>query len=279
MIKSILKPIGLYAPLYNYYIKKKREKYANFDFCSMDFEGVKLKFNTKDNYSKSWFFPRFGNGYVHEPGATKIFIDNVDEDANVFDIGGHLGYFSCVAGILSKNGKVCVFEVDFNCIDLINKNIELNKLKNVKVHNIAVSDLCGNVSIPDLKFPNPGIRIESFKNKEQIKVASLTIDEYIGQENIIPNFIKIDVEGAEFKILKGMTNTLKSNKLILLIEIHVSQLLKYYDTDYKDVLKFLTYYGFKLEKVKSHRTKQIDLEEIKPTDILEGNIMILCRNH
>lgn len=277
MIKSILKQVGLYNSLYGYYINKKREKYANLMFCSMDFEGVKLKFNTKDAYSKTWFFPRFGNGLIHEPGATKIFIDNIKEDSNVFDIGGHLGYFSCVSGQLAKDGNVCVFEVDSNCIDLITDNIKLNELNNVKVFNVAVSDTIGSVSIPSLKRPDPGIRIDSFKNNEQIKVPSLTIDEFINKEHIIPNFIKIDVEGAEFKVLKGMVHTLKNNSLTLLIEIHVSQLAKYYDTDYKDILKFLTDCDYKLEKVEAHRSKRMVLSEIEHSEELNGNVMILCK--
>jgi len=279
LIKSILKQLGLYKSLYSYYITKKRAKFSEFTFCSMDFEGLQLKFNTQDSYSKSWFFPRFGNGYIHEPGATKIFIDNVNEGSNVFDIGGHLGYFSCVAGKLSKFGNVCVFEMDFKCIDAINKNIELNALTNVNVYNVAISDSIGNVSIPDLKLPNPGIRIDTLNTKGHIEVPSLTIDEFINQKKVIPSFVKIDVEGAEFMVLKGMANTLKNYALILLVEIHVSQLLKYFDTDYKDVLKFLADNGYRLEKVESHRSKLRGLSEIKPTDKLEGNIMILCRKY
>lgn len=277
MTKSILKYMGIYTWLYKFYIDIQREKYADFPFCSMDFEGVKLKFNTNDKYSNSWFFPRFGKGYIHEPGATKIFVNNVREGTNVFDIGGHLGYFSCVAGKLSNSGTVCVFEMDFNCIDLIKKNIELNKLKNINIYNVAVSDSSGSVTIPDLKVPDPGIRIESFKNLRQLEVSSLTIDEFISQENIIPDFIKIDVEGAEFKVLKGMSDILKNKSLVLLIEIHVSQLLKYFDTDYKDVLKFLSEFGFKFEKVEHHRSKKMALHKIDYTDELKGNVMVLCK--
>src|SRR5690606_14726469 len=108
------------------------------------FEGVKLKFNTQDAYSKQWFFPRFGKGHIHEPGATKIFIENIENGANVFDIGAHLGYFSCVAGKLATSGKVCTFEMDSNCIDIIEKNLQLNGLKNVKVYNVAISDTSGH---------------------------------------------------------------------------------------------------------------------------------------
>ena len=272
-IKSFAKSIGLY----NYYIKKKRQKYAGYAVCTMDFRGLRLKFNTKDVYSKSWFFPRFGYGQIHEPGATNIFIDNINQGANVFDIGGHLGYFSCVAGQLSHNGTVCVFEVDANCIDLIKENVELNHLKNVKIFHSAVSDSSGMVSIPKLELPNPGLRIESSKGSMQIKVPSTTIDEFISQKKVVPDFMKIDVEGAEFKVLKGMENTLKNESLILLIEIHVSQLSKHYNTDYKDVLKLLKENGFKLEKVESHRSNKTGLKELSHTDELSGNVMILCR--
>lgn len=278
-IKGILKSIGLYKLLYGYYIKRERGKFSNLPFCSMNFQGILLKFNTKDAYSKSWFFPRFGKGYIHEPGATKIFIDHINQASNVFDIGGHLGYFSCIAGKLSNNGNVCVFEMDSNCIPLIRENAELNELENIEIYNMAVSDLNGYTSIPKLEFPNPGIRIDSGKINEKLEVATITIDEFIRQQNITPDFIKIDVEGAEYKVLNGMLNTLKQNSLTLLIEIHVSHLLKYYHTNYKDVLMFLTVHGFKLEKVENHREEKMILSEIKPTVKLEGNVMILCKNY
>lgn len=277
IIKSFLRFFGLYRPIYTYYIERSREKFSDFKICSMNFMGVKLRFNTKDDYSKSWFFPRFGNGHVHEPGTTKIFIDHVNENSNVFDIGGHLGYFSCVAGNLSKHGVVCVFEVDSNCIELITENLELNALNNVRVYNMAVSDTSGHVSIPNLKVPNPGLRINSKNKTDQLLVPSISIDEFVEKEGIIPDFIKIDIEGAEYKVLKGMTNTLKIPSLTVLIEIHVSQLEKYYNTNYKEVLTFLIGYGFKLEKVEAHRTKKMVLREIKPDDELKGNVMIVCK--
>src|SRR5690606_24665136 len=123
LIKSIFKKLGLYTIAYKYYIDRERTKYSDISVCTMDFEGVKLKFNTQDAYSKQWFFPRFGKGHIHEPGTTKVFIENIENGANVFDIGGHLGYFSCVAGKLSNSGAVCVFEMDKNCIGLITNNV------------------------------------------------------------------------------------------------------------------------------------------------------------
>jgi Methyltransferase FkbM domain len=55
------------------------------------------------------------------------------------------------------------------------------------------------------------------------------------------NWIKIDVEGAEFELLKGATNILSKNKdIALLIEVHFQEY-------YKPILEFLNLYNFKIE--------------------------------
>lgn len=276
-IKSILKPFGLYKGFRQFYLDRERKKYENFDICSMDYKGVQLTFDTRDTYSNRWFYPRFGWGQIHEPGTTKVFFDYVKEGSNVFDIGGHLGYFSCIAGKLSKTGTVCVFEVDANCIDIIHKNAKHNHLDNVNVYHIAVSDSNGFVSIPVLHQPDPGTRIELSRGDDHVKIPSLTIDEFVAKEGIIPDFMKIDVEGAEFKVLKGMESLLKNENLTLLVEIHVKQLAKYFDTDYREVLKFLSDQGFSLEMVESHRSKTGTLRKIDYTETLKKNEMLLCK--
>jgi hypothetical protein len=64
-----------------------------------------------------------------------------------------------------------------------------------------------------------------------------------------------------------------------LIEIHVSELLKFYNTDYRDILKLLIDNEFTIEKVESHRSNKKELTEITATTKLEGNVMILCKKH
>jgi hypothetical protein len=70
----------------------------------------------------------------------------------------------------------------------------------------------------------------------------------IKQEDV--NWIKIDVEGAEFEVLKGATNVLsKSKDIALLIEIHnLSDNINLY----RPILEFLNLYNFKIEFEMSH---------------------------
>jgi predicted RNase H-like nuclease len=70
----------------------------------------------------------------------------------------------------------------------------------------------------------------------------------IKQEEV--NWIKIDVEGAEFEVLKGATNILsKSRDIALLIEIHN---LRDSTNLYRPIVDFLKSYNFKIEFEKSH---------------------------
>ena len=68
----------------------------------------------------------------------------------------------------------------------------------------------------------------------------------IRQEEV--NWIKIDVEGAEFEVLKGASNVLsKSKDIALLIEVHGLD-------NYRPILEFVGSYNFKIEFEKSNKT-------------------------
>ena len=85
--------------------------------------------------------------------------------------------------------------------------------------------------------------------KKYVEVKANTLD-YLLQSTGIKhedvNWIKIDVEGAEFDVLKGATNILsKSKDISLLIEIH--NLSTYNTTLYEPIKEFLNSYNFKIE--------------------------------
>ncbi len=61
-------------------------------------------------------------------------------------------------------------------------------------------------------------KIKNNKNDKIIK--SKTVDDLVKNLNLVPNFIKIDVEGAEYEVLQGAKNTLKKYGALLMLEKH-----------------------------------------------------------
>lgn len=284
MIKQTLKSIGLLSVAKN--AAKKvgilpsrsfiLKKYADVNNWHFKYHGLNLVYDTSDSYSKLWFFPRYDKGKIHEPKATDIFIDQIKGDSVVLDIGGHLGYFSCISGDIAKNGSVHVFEVDPKCLSLIKDNLKLNKIDNVQVHNYAVSDLKEKIKIPEYENPNPSLVINSNLSEEYIEVQSVVIDDFLLKNNINPDFIKIDIEGAEWKALNGMKKTLENSNATILLEIHVNNLRKHFDTNYKSIIKLLLDYGYCLKEVE-HRKSDGGMKDIDLNTRLHDNTMILCQ--
>ena len=89
--------------------------------------------------------------------------------------------------------------------------------------------------------------------KKFVEVDAITLDYLLLQlngirEGVEVNWIKIDVEGAEFEVLKGATKALsKSKDIALLIEVHGPD-------NYRPVVEFLNLYNFVVEFEKTYET-------------------------
>lgn len=157
------------------------------------------------------------------------------ENPVFYDIGAHFGFhtlgFSKIAG---KRGKVYAFEPHPLNRERLLKNIKVNTslCDNIIVINSAITNYKGIAlfeMIMDLEngWSSNSKIIENEKDnvathtKRHINVNTETIDNLIFQKGILkPDFIKIDVEGEEYKVLEGGVKTLSLFHPILFIEIH-----------------------------------------------------------
>jgi FkbM family methyltransferase len=176
----------------------------------------------------------------------------------VVDIGAHMGRYTIISSKrVGTNGKVVAIEAHPGNFEMLNRNIKLNQLTNVIPLNYAVYS-----KETKIKLYVPGeesgytvyntIMSNRTGNEDKfVEVNANTLD-YLLQLNQIReeevNWIKIDVEGAEFEVLKGATNVLsKSKDIALLIEIHGPD-------NYIPVVEFLNLYNFKIEFEKNHES-------------------------
>jgi FkbM family methyltransferase len=130
----------------------------------------------------------------------------------VFDVGAHHGWTTTVfATHVGSSGSVVAFEaVQYNC-EVLQKNMELNQLKNVILVNKVVSNIAGK----DHYFLAERVQ----KPGTGVPIQSICLDDYIQHK---PNVMKIDVEGYEFHVLEGALKLLNTFHPRLEIEMHLS---------------------------------------------------------
>ena len=178
----------------------------------------------------------------------------------VIDIGAHMGRYTIISSKrVGTEGKVVAIEAHPGNFEMLNRNIKLNQLTNVIPLNYAVYSKETKIKLylPEEESGNTiynTIISDRARNEEKfVDVNANTLDyllqsKGIKQEEV--NWIKIDVEGAEFEVLKGATNILsKSRDIALLIEIHN---LRDSTNLYRPIVDFLKSYNFKIEFEKSH---------------------------
>jgi len=189
---------------------------------------------------------------------TIAWLDHQAAEGGVFyDVGANIGAYSLYAALANAELMVYSFEpVENNYIALLD-NRRLNEKNpefknNVNPFNIALSD-CNGISriyIKDDRVGNSGAQLNSpqdeygdaFSPVKVDTILSVSIDCLVREFSFpSPNFVKIDVDGLEGKIISGMTDTLKEESLrSVLVEINSA------DQD-DDFFGLFGSFGFKLD--------------------------------
>ena len=164
------------------------------------------------------FFAMFTEIFLHEVYAYKHPKLSLDDKINVVDCGSNIGLSLVYFKLIFPNAAIFCFEPDPITFRILEKNVITNKFKDVKLYQMAVGDKKRKVTLYSFKEfgGGPGNSIMKkhigFKNPSIIKVDMITLND-IGLEKI--DLLKIDVEGAEGKIIEGLSKT----KLIRTIKI------------------------------------------------------------
>jgi FkbM family methyltransferase len=181
------------------------------------------------------------------------------EGDTVFDVGAHVGRYTLIASRrVGSTGSVIAIEPDPANIKMLNMNIGLNNLTNIQILSCAVCAeqkriklyLPGNDS--KMSIYNTIMQDRAHSSERTIEVDGYTLDfiadkylKYKFEDNKKENWIKIDVEGAEYEVLKGATNLLSRNQpTSILVEIH--NLREGFNL-YQPVIELLKEYNFSLE--------------------------------
>lgn len=198
------------------FLRKKISPIVNIFKPEIVMIGNNKMYIDKDDRVVSQSLISFGTWEEHE---TNLFKKNIKKGDVVIDVGANIGYYTLIAAeLVGKNGKVFAFEPNTRNCALLKKNVEVNGYKNVEIIDKALSDFNGTGKLFLTNEDNYGdLRIfNSNDNRESVGIKLITLDSFLNKKKINVNVIKMDVQGAEVRVLKGATNTLKKNKQLKL---------------------------------------------------------------
>ncbi len=168
----------------------------------------------------------------HEPLTTKIISNTLKKGMVCLDVGSNIGYYVLLERkIIGDEGKIIAIEPSPQNFKYLQKNIELQNVKNITSFNFAGGEKDGTVTffvnnksngckvIPEGETPAHPSR------GTLIKVPVKRLDDFIDELGLDRvDFLRMDVEGYELHIFRGLVNTLKKFKPIISIELHKRQL-------------------------------------------------------
>ncbi len=157
---------------------------------------------------------------IYEKIESKFIQSACFKGMNVLDIGANIGYYTAIFSQLAgENGNVIAIEPDIESFKYLTKSINNFHYKNVLSFCLAASDSKKQLPLFLSKENRGDNRLYSTNQKRSsIIVNCLTVDELLKEtkiENL--NLIKIDVQGYEPKVLKGMKNIVKSSKELTIL--------------------------------------------------------------
>ena len=144
----------------------------------------------------------------------------VKKGDRVFDIGANIGFYTTLfSSLVGPAGEIIAFEPDPTNRLILQENLTANHCANTTIYELGVSDKTSSVLL-HLCDNNQGMHriYDSICcGVETIKIDCVALDDFLSTEQLI-DFIKMDIEGAEYKALAGMSRILNQEDLILLIE-------------------------------------------------------------
>lgn len=169
---------------------------------------------------------------IYERRKARLFASYIKPGMTVYDIGGHVGFYSLIASRLA--GNVFTFEPSPRNLAYLRRHVDLNDVRNVTVIDAAVSDHTGNATFDEHRTSETG-RLSS---DGRLTVKTVAIDSLNLPK---PDIIKMDIEGGESVALRGMRSTL-AHKPTLFLATHGEALER-------DCCAFLISLGYTVEAI------------------------------
>lgn len=224
------------------------------DITVAEKNGTKVKFYTPNETTK-W---RAETLFTKEP-STVEWINQMKAGEILFDVGANVGSYSVLAG--AKGVKVFSFEPEAENYAMLVKNLALNNIE-PNAYCMAISDeekagtlYAGQQGVGGAchSFDEPvghDLKVKQFSFSQGC--FGIPLDTLIERGLPSPQHIKIDVDGLEYKVIRGAEKILRNGLKTLLVEVNAEL------NEHKDMVQYICSLGFGYDQAQVDKAKRKD---------------------
>jgi len=189
-----------------------------------------------------------------EPEAAAFITGFLKPGMVFFDIGAHIGEYTVMgASCVGADGQVHAFEAQPDTAELLRKSCQSNRLQNALINSCAVSDEEGELEFSVCSDPTMSAIATSTRTRHRIlgriRVPAISLDAYCDRARLCPDLLKIDVEGAELRVLHGATGILSRPLPPAVLFECLAVTYKRFGYGPQDVIDFLRGFGYRIYRL------------------------------
>lgn len=188
---------------------------------------------------------------TYEPHVTSVFSHELKPGMNVLDIGANIGYFTMLAAkLVGQTGDVIAIEPNPTNVKLMEASRRTNSFDNITIVQAAAGRGLGLLML-NTSFSNgttAGLSGDLAGLLEATTVPCLVIDDLVPEDKHI-DFVKIDVEGAEYNALFGAQKTIRRCKPTIVSEFGPTGMPGISGVTGPEYLQFLLGFGYEISVI------------------------------
>jgi FkbM family methyltransferase len=184
---------------------------------------------------------------MYEKDDSEMLFKLVKDGDTIFDIGANIGWYSNHLARKFPNSRIYSFEPIPETFNQITANTELNGATNIRLNNLALSSKKEKLEFyysPTVTGASSSQNITENHNMTKLNLEAETIDNFMTVNSITKlDFIKCDVEGAEYFVYQGGYETFKNHKPIIFTEMLRKWAAKF-DYHPNDIIDYFKNFGY-----------------------------------
>lgn len=198
---------------------------------------------------------------MYEKDDSEMLFKLINDGDTIFDIGANIGWYSNHLAKKFPNSKIHSFEPIPETFNQLRANTELNGATNILLNNLALSSKKEKLTFyysPTVTGASSSKNITENQSMTKLEIEAETIDNFIFTNSIGKlDFVKCDVEGAEYFVYQGGFETFKHKKPIIFTEMLRKWAAKF-EYHPNDIINYFSQFGYKCFIANKGKLKIVD---------------------